>query len=174
MHPFFICGQDEINSKLTTLIKTSVSEDVWTQHYTDRATKEKWLLTQFHAEYQGGGVSVLKRLPEPTIEELINIAVTSNDTNDIIGASIELSEREKYNKEDFRDNLLQRLLQFDILDLTDFDKERFKIIIYESELYDATNRRDIIKKHFIEINTDAKYYLNISQQAKAILADIDK
>jgi hypothetical protein len=58
--------------------------------------------------------------------------------------------------------------------LTDFDKERLKTIIYKSELYDATNRRDIIGKHFTEIEADAKYYATISQQAKAILAGIDK
>lgn len=174
MHPFFICGQDEINLKLTTLTKTGVSDNGWTQHYVDQITNEEWLLTQFHAEYHGGGVSVLKRLPKLTTEELIDIAVTSPDTNDIIGASIELSEKEKYNQEDFRNKLLQRLLQFDISNLTNFDKERLKTIIYESTLYDATNRRDIMRKHFTEIDTDAKYYQTVAEQAKTILADIDK
>jgi hypothetical protein len=78
-----------------------------------------WVLTPFHSENHGGGVSVLKRLPELTMEELIEIAITSNNPNDIVGASI-------------------------------------------------------IGKHFTEIEADAKYYATISQQAKAILAGIDK
>lgn len=174
MNQFFICGQDEISNKLTTLSKTGVSNDGWTTYFIDEVTEDKWLLTQFHAEYHGGGVSVLKRLPEPTIEDLINIAATSNNTNNIIGASIELSEREKENKDEFRNKLLQRLLQFDIPNLTDFDRERLKIIIYESTLYDATNRREIMGKHFSEIEIDAKYYQDVSQQTKIILLEIDK
>lgn len=104
MYPFFICGQDEVNLKLTTLTKTGVSDKGWTQYYSDQMTNEKWLLTQFHAEYHGGGISILKRIPEPPVEELIDIAITSSYTNDIVGASNELSEREKYKKEGLKTN----------------------------------------------------------------------
>lgn len=100
--------------------------------------------------------------------------MTSNNKNDIVGASIELLEREKLRKEDFRDKLLNRLLQFDISSLTGFEKERLKTIIYESELYDATNKRDIIGKHFTEIDKSARYYQTISQKAKLILNNVDK
>ena len=100
--------------------------------------------------------------------------MTSIDTNDIIGASLELSERERYRKEDFRAKLLSQLLQVDTSNLTDFEKERLKIIIYESDLYDATNRRDIVGKHFTEIQNDADYFRTNAQKAKSILADIAK
>jgi len=116
--------------------------------------------------------SILKRLPEPTIEELINIAMASDDKNEIIGASLGLAEREKYNDIDFRHTLLNRLLQIDTSNLTDFERERLKIIIYGSDLYDATNRKGIVGKHFTEIQNDADYYRIISQKAKSLLADI--
>ena len=174
MHQFFICNQDEVDAKLKTLTKTGTSTDGWTHYYVDQNSNEEWHLTRYDSEYHGGGVSVLKRPPEPTIEELINIAMSSNDTNDIIGASLELSEREKYKNEDFRAKLLNRLLQVDTSNLTDFEKERLKIIIYESDLYDATNRRNIVGKHFTEIENDADYYRTAAHKAKSILEDIAK
>jgi len=172
MHLFFICIQDEVEEKLKTLTKTGTSDDGWAHYYQDK--NEKWLLTRYGSEYQGGGTPVLKRLPEPTIYELINIAMTSLEKNNIIGASLELSEREKYRKVDFRDQLLNKLLQVDTSKLTDFEKERVRLIIYKSDLYDATNRRDIVGKHISEIQKDANYYQTISQLARKILNDSEK
>jgi Immunity protein 27 len=174
MHQFFICNQDEVEAKLKTLTKMGTSTDGWTHYYVDNNSKEEWLLTRYDSEYHGGGVPVLKRIPEPALEELIDIAMTSAETNDIIGASLELSEREKYKKEDFRTKLLNRLLQVDTSNLTDFEKERLKIIIYESDLYDATNRRNIVGKHFTEIESDADYYRTAAHKAKSILENIAK
>jgi immunity protein 27 of polymorphic toxin system len=174
MHQFFICNQDEVDSKLATLTKTGTSDDGWTDYYIDKNSNEEWLLTRYNSECHGGGVPVLKRLPKPTIEQLIDIALTSPDKNDIIGASLELSEREKYHKDDFRNKLIERLLMVDTSRLTEFEKERLKIIVYESDLYDSTNRRDIVGKHFTEIENDADYYRTISQKAKGILNDIEK
>jgi hypothetical protein len=174
MGQFFICNENEVNLKLKSFIKTETSADGWTIYYIDKNTNEKWLQTRYKSEMQGGGVSVLKRLPEPTIEDLIEIAMTSFDRNDIVGASLELSQRERRQKEDFRDKLISRLIQVDTAGLSNFEKERMKLIIYESNLYDATNRRDIVGKHFTEIQNDADYYQKISQKAKRILVDIEK
>jgi hypothetical protein len=174
MNQFFICNQDEIETKLKTLTKKGTSTDGWTDYYVDKNSNEEWHLTRYDSEYHGGGVPVLKRLPEPTTEELINIALTSGNTNEIIGASLELSERERYKKEDFRARLINQLLQVNTSNLSDFEKERLKIIIYESDLYDATNRQDIVGKHFTEIDSDANYYRTTAQKAKSILGNITK
>ncbi|MDB5224224.1 MAG: hypothetical protein JWN83_2891 [Chitinophagaceae bacterium] len=174
MHRFFICNQEEIDFKLQSLIKTRTSEDGWTNYYIDKSSNEEWILTRFNSEYHGGGEPVLKRLPLPTIEQLINIALTSSDKNDIIGSAHELLEREKYNKDDFRNILIERLLLIDTSRLTGFEKERLKIIINDSALHDSINRRDIVGKHFTEIESDANYYRTVSQKAKGILNDIEK
>ena len=174
MHQFFICNQDEVEAKLKTLTKTGTSTDGWTYYYVDNNSKVEWHLTRYDSEYHEGGVAVLKRIPEASLEELIEIAMTSAETNEIIGASLELSEREKYKKEDFRAKLLNRLLQVDTSNLTDFEKERLKIIIYESDLYDATNRRNIVGKHFTEIDSEADYYRTAAHKAKSILENIAK
>jgi hypothetical protein len=65
-------------------------------------------------------------------------------------------------------------LQVNTSNLTDFEKNRLKIIIYESDLYDATNRRNIVGKHFTEIESDADYYRTAAQKAKSILESIAK
>jgi hypothetical protein len=144
MHQFFICNENEVDLKLKTLTMTETSIDGWIVQYVDKKTNEKWVLTRYHAEYHGGGVPVLKRLPEPTIGQLIDIAMSSLDINDIVGASVELSEREKYQNEEFRGQLLDQLTRVDTSNLNGFEKDRLRIIIYESNLYDSTNRREIL------------------------------
>lgn len=62
----------------------------------------------------------------------------------------------------------------DIKKLPDFEKERLKVIIYETEIYDATNRRNIVGKHWTEIQMDAEYFQNISKKAKEILNELKK
>lgn len=174
MHQYFICNPDKVETKLKTLTKKATSTDGLTHFYVDKDSNEEWHLTRYESEFHSAGIPVLKRLPEPPTEELISISLTSADINDIIGASLELSERERYKKEDFREKLLNRLLQVDTTNLSGFEKERMKVIIYESNLYDATNRRDIVGKDFTEIQNDAGYFSTNAQKAKKILADIAK
>jgi Immunity protein 27 len=172
MLQYFICNPTEIENKLKTFIKTQTTDGGWTHYYKDEKTNEEWQLYRYHSEYQGGGVPVLKRLPEPGLEELIDIAMISNTTGDIIGASLELSEREKNKIEYFRGKLLDRLLMVDLTRMSAFERERFKLIINESELSDPVNRRDIIGKSLSEIQDDAHYFQVISEKAKQILNDI--
>jgi hypothetical protein len=174
MNQFFICNQHKVESTLKTLSKLKTSGDGCTHYYSDNNPTEEWVLIYYETEYFGKVISVLKKLPEPTIEQLIDIATSSTEINDILGASFELYERERKHKEDFRNSLLTRLLQFEIQNLSAFEKERIKIIIYESNLYDATNRRDIVGKYITEIKKDSEYYLEISKKAKSILLEIAK
>ena len=171
---YFICNQTDIETKLRSLTNTGTSEDGWTQYYIDKANDEIWHSTQYGSEYHGGGVTVLKKLPPPTIDQLINIALTSIDLSDIVGASRELYEREKYQKENFRDELIKKLESLELHNLSSFDKERFKTIIYESSLFDSTNLRGIVGNHYTEINKDAQYYTDIADKAKLLLDEIEK
>lgn len=172
MSDFFICNQEAINTKLKSLQKTNVSEDGWTSYYINEHATEEWELTTYESEYHGGGIPILKKQPNLPISQLIEIALTSKDMNDITGAAIELSEREKYNDEIFRTELLERLQLIDIVELSDFEKERLKTIIYDSHLYDPTNKKEIVGKHWTEIKKDAEFYSSISEKAKQILNNL--
>lgn len=171
---YYICNKKDIETKLKALIQTGTSEDGWTRFYSDKTNNENWHSTQYESEYHGGGITVLKKLPPPTIDQLIDIALTSKDINDVTGASLELSEREKYQNENFRDKLIIKLQSIDLYSLSPFDKERLKTIIYESDLFDSTNQREIVGKHWSEINKDAQYFIDIANTAKQILEDIEK
>ncbi len=168
---FFICDRNEIEAQLITLQKTGVSDDGWSIYYSDPADQQ-WVLTHYHPEYQGGGIMVLKHLPVPDTATLITIAMTSGDKNDIDGASLELLQREQENKEDFRKDLISRLADLMETKPSDFDKERIRIIIRQSELFDSTNKRDIVGKHWQEIEADARYFQEVSIQAKSMLNKI--
>ncbi len=172
MSKFYICNQKLIDEKIKDFVYLKTSDDGWSHFYKDINTNEEWVLTRYETEYHGGGCPILKKLPPPSVEELIEIALTSDEINDITGASIELNEREKYNNDSFRDILINKLLLIDTNCISAFDIERLKTIIYESELYDANNRREIVGKHYTEINKDAEFYKTISVKAKAVLIAI--
>jgi len=172
MPSFYISEQDEVRSKLKTLCQVSISEDGWTHCYKDENNNEEWLLTSHNSEHHGGGYLILKKLPRPAIDEVINIALTSNNKNDIVGAIYDLLDRERENKENFRLKLIQRLKIYIAANPSSFDKERVKLIVHQCELLDNRNRREIMGKHYTEIEKDSEYFQIISNEAKSILTSI--
>jgi len=90
----------------------------------------------------------------------------------IAGASIFLYSNEEYDKIDFRQKLIIELEKFcdqKNYVFNAFDMKRLKTIIYETSLYDPTNRRPVKSKHYTEIDEDSNYYSDISKRAKRIL-----
>ena len=167
---YFICVEDNIKRKLSVLTKTTESEYDWESYYVDK-NREEWLLTRYHSEYQGGGFPILKKLPRLSIEKLIEIVLHSSDVEDIKGASIELYERGKYEGEEKWELIVERLNQIRIDSI--FEKERVKMIINETNLTDPLNRREIVGKHYTQIQKDAHYFQAISRTAKEILTKIE-
>ncbi|WP_165958084.1 Imm27 family immunity protein [Segetibacter sp. 3557_3] len=149
-------------------------ESGWMHYYYDSTSNEAWVLTQFNSEYHGGGSPVLKRLPELKCEDLIELAMTSLDLNDVIGASKELAEREQNDKEDFRDRLITRMLQTDVVNSSSAERDRLRIIISKTNLLDPMNRRNIVGKRFNEIKEDSEYYQHLAFKAKDLLDDMEK
>jgi hypothetical protein len=167
MSKFYITEKSEIISKLATLSQVSISEDGWIHYYCDEKNDEEWKLTSYRTG-TGAEHLILKKLPEPTIEEAINIALNSRNSNDIAGAIFDLLTREKNQQVDFRLLLLQKLKSY-LKEDPAFDSERVKLIIQQCELTEARNRRTIIGKHFTEVEKDAAYFYTIAQEAKSIL-----
>ena len=173
MSTFYLTSQEAIDNKLLSLRKLRTSDDGWSTYFLDEANNEEWQLTRHHGAYQGGGLPILKRLPPPSISELIEISLTSDDINNITGAAIELNEREKYNNEQFREDLINKLLLVDTSTLSAFEKNRMKTIIYESKLFDPINRNEIVGKHWTEIKKEADFYKGISDKANSILRKVE-
>lgn len=89
----------------------------------------------------------------------------------LICACNELLRREKLFHSSFRELLLNGLEQLilNVQSLTPKEKNRIKLIIYESELYDATNKAPIMNRESSEIFKDAALYRNFAKRVKNIL-----
>ena len=115
---------------------------------------------------------VLKRLPQPSVGELVDIVISTDDMFVVLAASQELAERESNNGEEFRGELIDKLESFNLKSLGDFDRQRIKNIIYETELYFARNRREVLGKQVAEIKKDAAMYREIARKAVTILLEL--
>ena len=175
MGQFFICGEEQVKTKVATLTHTGGSESPRRGLYLDKATNEVWELVHYCPPGEGGIISALKLLPDLTARELIDLAVTALNRSDIIGASYELSARER-KKEclDFRATLVDELMQLDRTRLDEFEKRRLRTIISKTGLSNPVNRRDVVGKHFTEIQQDADYFQLVAQKANDILNDVER
>ena len=161
----------EIESKTKTLKKIGTSNDGWTIFFEDK-NAEKWELNYYESDFKRHGVQILRRSKTFSVDELIQVATTSINKDEIIGASIELYFKEYNDKEDFRKKLLDKLNEFNFEELTEFDKERLQIIIQESNLYDSLNRREIVGISKEEFDFNVKYFREIAEKAMEILEKI--
>jgi hypothetical protein len=163
----FICKPAEIQVMLQKLQRAPGTRDV----YIEPETGDKWMLTN-HSSGMLGNISVLKELPPPSVDELINALFTFNSLYGVCGAACELRVREQAGEADFRMQLMRKLEFINTADLSDPERARLKIIISDTQLYNPANQRDIMGKHHSEIVNDAAVYRKIADKAKAILANI--
>ena len=173
----FIVNRAKIEVKRKTLQQTSVESDGWEIHYIDQTTNEKWIEYRMEPEYHGGGYPILAKLPIPNTEQLMEIALESNNLDEIAGASVFIYTNEEYDKIEFRNELIEKIEEFYKQrdgKLTEFDSKKIEIIIYETSLSDSTNRKQTMGKHYTEIEKDHEYYKQNAERAKRILNEIKR
>lgn len=136
--------------------------DNWTKTYLDKEKNETWLSYYVDTEQHGGGYNILGLLPLPTTEKLIDIAIQSENEDEIFAACLTLTDNELFRKQDFRLALIDKLE-------TLRDKNRQKKVIELSGLSSPLNRQDILGKTSGQIETDAYYYKQISERADKLL-----
>lgn len=112
-------------------------------------------------------IELIETYPVINISDLIKRIPTINDPETIAAIAIVIAQRK------FDDDVNNRLLLIRILEealVSNPEKvDKIKLCIYESELFDATNRAEIIGKSPADIAQDAAIYQSIAQRAKAIL-----
>lgn len=171
----FIVNKSKIEEKRKLLTQTSTSSDGWKINYIDEENNENWIEYGIHPEYHGGGYPILVKQPEPNTDELITIAIQSNNLDQIAGVAVFLYTNEKYDKIEFRDKLIESIEDFFNRkkdNLTEFDKKKLNTMIYDSSLYDPSNRRPILGKKQEEIEIDFQFFKKISERAKRILSKL--
>lgn len=144
------------------------SSDDTSTTYIDTLTKEVWLKYNVTSMYIEGQMTNLIRLPEPTTTDLINIVFSSEHDDEIIAASLRLRDKELFHGQEFRDELLNKIIKITKRNLDKGQKTRVKTIITLTELAHGENRRDVMGKTTNEIMADSDFFMNVAYKADEI------
>jgi hypothetical protein len=147
--------------------KVSTLDSGWSTEYVDSATGRHWL--KYVVDDRGFFENMMLISPKPTTDELIEIAFTSPYPDEVSAAATRLNLEEQADKKEFRQKLIERLTRIDISRLDKTEVERIKTIIQGAQLTDRINKRDIMGKHFSEIQKDAAFFNTTADKAQQIL-----
>jgi len=155
--------------KQLTLLETS--NHGWTEKYLEPRTGKQWLKYMIDRD-NGRYFNLMLFTPKPTTEEMVDIAFTSSDHDEVEGAVHRLFIDEEDEKIDFRPALIERLKKIDTTLLATEEKKRIRIIILNGHLTDRTNKREVIGKHFSEIQKDVNFFNEVADTAEQILKQL--
>ncbi|MCA6439105.1 MAG: hypothetical protein ACRCSM_11080 [Sediminibacterium sp.] len=140
----------------------------WSTRYIDKKTGKEWLKYPVDPE-RGIQYSLIPYNPLLTTVQLLDIAFTSNYSDEVKAASHRLFHEEFYDKKESRRLILARLKNEIGNPLTTKQKDRYINIIRGARLVDKVNHREIVGKHYTEIANDAKYYQETANEAQEML-----
>lgn len=168
---YFVCNQSKIEEKIRGYLLIEEEEDA--SIYLDSKNSERWLKIYFFSEMDDKEYTVLENEDKIDIDSLVFIATNSTKREEIICACNELVRRENSFGSDFRESLINAI-ESRAHNLkrepTNREKESIKLIIYESDLYDSTNKKPILGKNYSVIQEDAKFYRGIAERAKSLIS----
>ncbi|RZL36404.1 MAG: hypothetical protein EOP00_29525 [Pedobacter sp.] len=100
-------------------------------------------------------------MPLPTTDKLIELALHSDNEDEVFAACLTLINNEQNRNQEFRSSLINKLEN-----LESFNRQ--KKIIEFTGLDSALNRQDILGKTVTQIELSAKYYKQIADRAKRL------
>ena len=159
----FIEDQDLVEEMLSRLTPINESSGWHCELFIEKTTNQKWekyLFEIFDADDDRIG---LRRFPYPSTKEIIRIALTSKSFDEIDGACGLLLDME-FDKIEFREMLISEIEK----NINNIDEDRFEIIYNRAELYDILNKREILGKHYKEIEKDAEYSKELMTRAERL------
>ena len=112
---------------------------------------------------------MLLKLPLPTTEELISLAIHSPFEDEAVAAILRLLDEEAIEKKDFRHLLLENLEQLHLASPSEQQKQRLRKVITLAALDDPMNRREVLHKSKLQVQEDAAYFESVAQRAKLLL-----
>jgi hypothetical protein len=142
----------------------------WTEVYVDK-DGQRWLKYMVDRD-NGRYYNVVHISPRPTTEEMIEVALTSDDHDEVEGAAHRLLYEEEEEMKDFRPKLVERLESIDVSGLTNSDKKRMRTIILNTHLTDKQNKREVVGKSIREVQADSDYFTTVGQFAEKLLNQI--
>ncbi|WP_299987076.1 hypothetical protein [uncultured Pontibacter sp.] len=138
--------------------------------YKDPLTNSFWLKYYATAAKQGGGYLTLLRLPAPSTDKLIDIAINSDFEDEAVAAVLRLLDEEAIEKKDFRQLLIGKLEQ--AVEGTTIQAERVFKIVKFSNLTDPMNKRKVIGRTATQVQEDAAYFQGIAERAERLLKQL--
>jgi hypothetical protein len=152
-----------------TLLESS--NDSWTEKYIDAKTGNHWLKYMIDRD-NGRYYNLMLISPKPTTEEMIDIAFASLDHDEVEGATHRLLIEEEDEKIDFRPAVINRLSKINVSQIDAEERKRIKTIIFNGHLTDRTNKREVVGKHFSEIEKDVQFFNEVADKAEEILKHV--
>lgn len=151
-----------------TLVESS--NHGWTERYVGKGGQQwlKYMVDRDNGRYY----NLVLISPRPTTEEMIEIALTSNDHDEVQGAAHRLLFEEEEEMKDFRLGLVERLQRIDLTKLSNTDKKRIRTIIINTHLTDKQSKRQVVGKNINEVQADLDYFLSVAQFAEKLLNQI--
>ena len=156
-----------VNEFVQRLTEAEKLDGGWSKIYVDNETGLSWL--EYTVDDRGFCKNLMLISPKLTTNELIDITFNSPCPDEVCAAATRLNLEERAYKKEFRLQLIERLNSFNISMLELTQKERFKTIIQASQLTDIVNKREIVGKHFSEIQKDAEFFNTVADKAQEIL-----
>jgi protease PrsW len=129
----FMRDTDIIDMMLGKMRKKHDLKDDWGEVYIDASTGDEWLRFGVPSRFTEDLNACLVRFPGPNLNEIINLSIDT-DENEIYAAAAYLVAMETYENQRFRTKLVRRLEEFDLKELDQVHRERFKILIEATDL----------------------------------------
>ncbi|WP_276499177.1 hypothetical protein [Pontibacter litorisediminis] len=139
--------------------------------YKEAAAGRFWMkcYTTAGEQSSGGGYELLIRLPLPTTEELIQVALHSPHEDEAVAAIMRLLEEEAIEQKDFREKLVQRLEELDLQTMEAGQKQWLRKVITLTSLIDPLNKREVLGKTAEQVQADVAYFEAVSERARQLL-----
>lgn len=142
----------------------------WAAVYKDAVAGRFWMRCFTTAgEQTGGGYELLIRLPLPSTEELISVAVASAHEDEAVAAVMRLLEEEAVEQKIFREQLVQQLEEMDLASMDQEQKQRLRKVITLTSLTDPMNKREVLGKTAAQVQADVAYFEAVSERARQLL-----
>ena len=160
---YFIEDQSLVNKYLKDLSPLNENTGWQCELYLDNMGKQKWEKYLFEiVDSDEDGVG-LRKYPYPLTQEIIRIALSSQYYDEVDGACA-LLLRNEGDKIEFREKLISEIE----ININEITKYRYDIIYNRAELYDASNKREIVGKHNKQINADVEHYKLMVKRAEKL------
>lgn len=160
----FYSNKDFINNYLQACHLVEQSDD--SSIYED-ASGQFWRHLIYWSDMLEKDIEVLEAYPLLSSLDLIKLLLNSDSRETISALSISMAQRK------FDNDINNRLLLIELLEKELINApsklDNIKLCIYESELFDATNRAETMGKEASQVQKDATAYHSIAERAKAIL-----